>query len=283
MSFFLKSKIMSNIQINEDTLDSSSMNKSSQTNSNTTATNNTNNNIFIEKKNYVLYSSNKKFLEDKNNNINNNLINENNNINNKRIINNNYLTQRKFSFQPNLNAFAPKCSLLENKNIPSKLVLNKNEINNNDINIDNNKYCFSCPNSEDEMDSEVDFFYDDEDGLKDIRKKLMFLKMNNNNMKKINSKFLIKKNRTLKKKFDIIDCENDKNEFYNNEEEEYKIDVNELYSENESENYSFENDLNDNNNNNNENDLQLSKSSKSDVKRESLLILDILKKNSCEL
>ena len=274
MSFFLKSKIISNIQLNEDTLDSSSMNKSIQTNSNTTTTNNTNN-IFIEKKNYVLFSSNKKFLEDKNNNNN---INENNNIN-KRINSNNHLVQRKFSYQPNFNAFAPKCCPLENKNIPSKLVLNKNDIN---FNIDNNNNCFSCPNSEDEMNSDLEFFYDDEDGLKDIRKKLMFLKMNNNNMKKINSKFLIKKNRTLKKKFDIIDCENDKNEFYNNEEEEYKIDVNELYSENESENYSFENDLNDNNNNN-ENDLQLSKSSKSDVKRESLLILDILKKNSCEL
>ena len=276
MSFFLKSKFISNIQINEDTLDSSSMNKSIQTNSNTTTTNNTNN-IYIEKKNYVLFSSNKKFLEDKNNNNN---INENNNIN-KRINSNNYLVQRKFSYQPNFNAFAPKCCPLENKNIPSKLVLNKNDDIN--INIDNNNNCFSCPNSEDEMNSDLEFFYDDEDGLKDIRKKLMFLKMNNNNMKKINSKFLIKKNRTLKKKFDIIDCENDKNEFYNNEEEEYKIDVNELYSENESENYSFENDLNDNNNNNNENDLQLSKSSKSDVKRESLLILDILKKNSCEL
>jgi hypothetical protein len=275
MSFFLKSKFISNIQINEDTLDSSSMNKSIQTNSNTTTTNNTNN-IYIEKKNYVLFSSNKKFLEDKNNNNN---INENNNIN-KRNNSNNYLVQRKFSYQPNFNAFAPKCCPLENKNIPSKLVLNKNDDIN--INIDNNNNCFSCPNSEDEMNSDLECFYDDEDGLKDIRKKLMFLKMNNNNMKKINSKFLIKKNRTLKKKFDIIDCENDKNEFYNNEEEEYKIDVNELYSENESENYSFENDLNDNNNNN-ENDLQLSKSSKSDVKRESLLILDILKKNSCEL
>jgi len=283
MSFFLKSKITSNIQINEDTLDSSLMNKSTQTNSNTTSTNITNNNIFIEKKNYVLFSSNKKFLEDENKNINKNIINENNN-NNKRINNNNYyLSQRKFSFQPNLNTFAPKCSLLENKNVPSKLVLNKNDINNNEVNIDNNKYCCSCPNSEDEMDSEIDFFYDDEDGLKDIRKKLMFLKMNNNNMKKINSKFLIKKNRTLKKKFDIIDFNKNDYELYNNDnnhEEEYKIDVNELYSENESEDYSFENDINDNNN---ENDLQLSKSSKSDVKRESLLILDILKKNSCEL
>ena len=275
MSFFLKSKFISNIQINEDTLDSSSMNKSIQTNSNTTTTNNTNN-IYIEKKNYVLFSSNKKFLEDKNNNNN---INENNNIN-KRINSNNYLVQRKFSYQPNFNAFAPKCCPLENKNIPSKLVLNKNDDIN--INIDNNNNCFSCPNSEDEMNSDLECFYDDEDGLKDIRKKLMFLKMNNNNMKKINSKFLIKKNKTLKKKFDIDCNENDNNEFYNNEEEEYKIDVNELYSENESENYSFENDLNDNNNYN-ENDLQLSKSSKSDVKRESLLILDILKKNSCEL
>jgi hypothetical protein len=110
----------------------------------------------------------------------------------------------------NKNQFVPKPKPLEINFVPSKLKL---------CPIIHKKYSNSCPNS----DSSSDCFSDEENCLKDLRKKLNFLKYS---VPKTFSKVIVNK----KKLFDIENEElkfNDKEDIYSGSDNDYEIDNNE--------------------------------------------------------
>ena len=164
-----------------------------------------------------------------------------------------YQIQRKYSIEPQLyiRDFVPHPKPLKFHLVPSRLRLNSKGFKdlkcnkNNEFLLKTKNYYISCPNSQENSDMS-DFIPNE--GLKDLRKKLHNIKTKNN-IPKIKSKMICKSNKKQENEYglnidmDLIDDNIDLNEIYSGEEnDEYELITN---------NVNLDDKENDNNINNN--------------------------------